>query len=62
MINLSKNSGIKGFITGIVLSFILDILGVKNVAIKIGFLAIIVLIGYLTMFFINNNKDYIKKS
>ncbi|RXI44071.1 hypothetical protein DP130_13700 [Clostridium tetani] len=50
--------GFKGFITGIILCFILDLLGVKNMILRISFVVAIILIIYGGIFFKNKIKDY----
>ncbi|WP_045923734.1 hypothetical protein [Clostridium tetani] len=45
--------GFKGFITGIILCFILDLLGVNNIILRTNFVVAIILIGYGGVFFIN---------
>ncbi|KHO31640.1 hypothetical protein OR62_14155 (plasmid) [Clostridium tetani] len=45
--------GFKGFITGIILCFILDLLGVNNIILRTSFVVAIILIGYGGVFFIN---------
>ncbi|NOH15141.1 hypothetical protein [Clostridium cochlearium] len=50
--------GIMGFIIGIALCFALDLLGIKNIILRISCLIIIMLIWYWVMMFINKTKNY----